>query len=378
MPKKILDLSLDEVSEVDRPAQKGALARIMKGEDAPRVVAIAKRYFDADEGAVSFVDRYRECMTEKLRHEAREVVYPALDALHQSMTSIVGDAGLTANEKQARAEQNAADFIQTLRSLLPEVQDELMQAVEKASNEAGDQPVRTEVSMSDNPDQVAELEAKLADLEKSVDTLTAERDEAVQKAAMSDAEKAYMDKLPEGERKAFMGLNQNERKARMRKAEEADETVEIDGQTIAKSAVGDATFAVMKSQAERIAAVEKQAAEDRENADLARLEKRASEEFSHVPGEPAALAKALRAIASIEDEDVRKSIEAVFTQAEKMAKGAFDTVGHSDGSVSKARGDFKAKVAEIAKRDGVDQASAMSKARQEYPDEYEAAYGGQN
>ena len=44
MARVIKELNLDEISFVDRPAQEGATSRILKSEDAPRIVSLAKAY----------------------------------------------------------------------------------------------------------------------------------------------------------------------------------------------------------------------------------------------------------------------------------------------------------------------------------------------
>lgn len=227
--------------------------------------------------------------------------------------------------------------------------------------------------MSDETAKVAELESKLADLQKSLEAAEVAKADAEAVSKMSDAEKSYMDGLSEDERKAFMGMKPDERKRRMAKAAEADETVEVEGESIAKSKVGAEVFAVMKAQAARIEAVEKQAAADREAAQMADLRKRADDEFNALPGSADDRANVLKALDAIECEDTRKAAYAILKAAQEHAKGGLVTKGVSDGQVSKSKADFDAKVTEFAK--SMPRHEALSKAREKFPAEYEAAYG---
>jgi len=154
----------------------------------------------------------------------------------------------------------------------------------------------------------------------------------------------------------------------------ADETVEFNGQTIAKSAVGEAQFAIFKSMAAELAKASTDIAKAQDDALTARLEKRADDQYAHVPGSTQERGAMLKAIEKM-DEPLRKSFEAVFAQSEKLAKAAFSTVGTSSGdseNIKKSKQDFETKVTEIAKRDNIARAAAMTKARAEHPDLFKA------
>lgn len=208
----------------------------------------------------------------------------------------------------------------------------------------------------------AEATAKLAKAEKL--------------AKMSDAAKAYMATLAKADVPAFMEKPEDEQDKECKKAADiakaSDETLTVGDATVRKSEIGSAAFAVLKSQSEAIAKQAEQIAKAEEKAELATLEKRAIEEFAHLPGTSVEKAKVLKAIAAM-PEEVRKSQENILKAAEATAKLAFETrgtrnVGKSDGSVN-----FAKRVDEIAARDGVSKTVAMAKARTEYPDDF-AAY----
>jgi len=260
-------------------------------------------------------------------------------------------------------------------------------------------------------EKVAELEGQVTDLEKRIQDLTesgenadlakalADQKELLEKMdqlsdaletslvereslqtelkiakEMSDDEKEYCKDMEFGEKMSFMSKSPEERKAAMAKRDENDESVTISGRTIRKSVVGEDAFVIMKAQADEIAANKKQLTDEIAKREMAELLKRADEEFSHVPGTPEERAKLLHVIAKM-DEPLRTSFETVLTQAEKLSKAGFATLGGGDGgrgpdtrNVAKAVQDFETKIAEIKKRDSCSNAEALTKARKAHPD----------
>lgn len=278
--------------------------------------------------------------------------------------SAVDDGAMEGAKAAIFKSADGMDFEDAIRKTIAEVE---------ASKSAGDHPSEEEKSMSDETAKVAELENKLADLQKSLEAAEVAKADAEAVSKMSDAEKSYMEGMSADERKAFMGMKPEERARRMKKSAEADETVEVEGETIAKSKVGAEVFAVMKAQAARIEAVEKQATADREAAQMADLRKRADDEFNALPGSVDDRASVLKALDAIENEDVRKAAYTILKAAQEHAEGGLVTKGVSDGTVSKSKADFDAKVTELAK--SMPRHEALSKARKQFPAEYEAAYG---
>src|SRR5690606_22158188 len=109
-------------------------------------------------------------------------------------------------------------------------------------------------------------------------------------AGMSDAQKAYYGTLDETAKASFRALDNTTRDVMVDTAKSADEAVKIDGAEIRKSAVGAATFEVLKAQQATIA---RQA----EDAEVARFEPLAkAADFEPLPGEVTAKGVALRAI----------------------------------------------------------------------------------
>ena len=250
--------------------------------------------------------------------------------------------------------------------------------------------------MATNQELVTELEQSIGGLEKKLDELLAKQDEGneggkitrvrLSKAKKDDSEdmademdptdnedeEDKMDQVKKALAKAD-AVKKAAAEVEAKKAAAAnDETITIAGQTIAKSVVGAAQFAIIKSQSEEITKAKEDIAKERDLREMAELRKRADDSYPHVPGTTDERALMLKALAPL-DEKVRKSFEAVLTQSEKLAKAAFEMVG-SNGGKDNANGQtFEKKISEIRKRDNSTRTEALAKARDEHPDDF-AAY----
>lgn len=166
-----------------------------------------------------------------------------------------------------------------------------------------------------------------------------------------------------------------------KRSPENDETLTVSGQTISKSAVGDESFAIFKALNSQLAKSQKEIEKSQERikkaedeAELAKLMKRADDEFSFLPGTTEERAHMLKAIKDM-PEAVQKSFETTLVTANKIAKSAFDTVGVNRTELEKSAKTFEAKVTEIAKRDNIPRSEAMQKARVEDPESFKAYQG---
>lgn len=330
-------LDLRELSAVDRPAQPGALATILKRDDSRdgegyADLQLVAKYICQDDGAHTFAEVLAE-------NKFSEQIWPFTDALTQSIRSIIGDKRLSGDEREAKVIESVASFLSKIREIAPEVAKQLQGLVKKK-----DGPM---------PKSIEELTAELAKANGQIEQLTAraekaegERDAA--KAAQADAEKARDE-------------------AKKALSEATDDVVKVGDREVKKSVVGTEQFEAFKALADE--------------RDLARLEKRADTEFGHVVGKAEDKAKVLKAIEGIADEETRKAGLAILESAEKMAKGAFSMLGGRGPSESEdqetAKRDFETKVEEIAKRDKCNHTEAMSKARRENPELFKRMQGGQ-
>ena len=194
--KRIMrEFRIDEISAVDKPAQKGARMTIMKRDDTATVEAITKYYYGEEAKSTSFVDALKVTENNKRMWEMREEMTPLLDALNRAVNSTLADTELTMDAKRSRIEESAAAFVDELRTRLPDMEEEVAKAF--TAEALG----KTEAAIEENhmadetkaEDVIKALEAKLAKAEAL--------------AKMSDAEKAYAEKLDDKAKADFMAAD---------------------------------------------------------------------------------------------------------------------------------------------------------------------------
>lgn len=324
-------LKLGELSGVDRPAQIGARALIMKRAPddlpaAPSVLALAvAKYVDDDDGAHTFDEVLAE-------NEFDEKVWPMVSALSQSVRSIMGDKAVTGTDREAKIATTVDEFLSAVRAIGPEP--------------AADSEKRLAALISKRKTDMTELEKALAKVAELTGQLTSAN-------ALVTAEKARAD-AAETSLTTEKAAHSETKKALV---EATDETLTVGGQEIRKSVVGEGQFSVTKAlMGER---------------DAAKVEKRVEAEFAHVAGTTAEKALVLKAAAAL-DEPTQKALDAILASAENMAAAGFDRLGAGGGPVNedvrKATGDFATKVAEIKKRDNCTNIEANKRAREENPE----------
>lgn len=315
-------LKLRELSSVDRPAQPGALATIMKRDDRtpPAEASIfalsVAKYVTQDDDAHTFAEVLQENLFD-------ERVWPMVSALSQSIRSIIGDRSVVGEARDSKIGQSVDEFLAAVRDIAPDTQKRLAALISKK-----DETMKTVEQLQA---EVDDLKAKLA--EQMGKTTKAEADLVVAQTAKGEAEKALI--------------------------AATDEVVRVGDTEVRKSEVGATQFTVVKALGKE--------------RDLARLEKRADQEFSALPGTAVEKAAVLMAIDGM-PEPVSKSLNAILVAGQRLAKMGFERLGNHD-ELTKAAGDFNLKVAEIEKRDGISKTAAMSKARAEFPAEFEASQG---
>lgn len=287
MAKRILrELKLDKIAAVDRPCQEGATMTIMKR--APEKMTmdtarIAKDMYGVmsssgnPPGARSFSDLI--AATEECRRQSAvsQELWPYFDALTDSLRSIVADGTMDEPGKINAMRQSIDQFTAAVVSAVPDAEAEIeklftdpaLSGVFLAGNPAGDHVSKGDNQMSDDIKKVADLEAQVATLTKSLTDLTKAKDEA--EAKVADLTKA-----------ADIAKN--------------DEVLKVGETEVRKSAVGEATFAMFKAQQADLQKA-------RDETDMAILTKCASDELGQLPGEAIAKAKVLKAIAKMSDED---------------------------------------------------------------------------
>jgi len=280
--------------------------------------------------------------------------------------------------------------ISKLEEQVEELATELEKAVEAANQPLEDQGVEVlkaalkkakAKAKGEEPDD-SEPDDDEDDTQKLIEKLLEENEQLKVLAKMTQDEKDHCAGKSADDVATFMGKPEADRKKEMNKRLEDDEVLKIEGQEIRKSAVGEAHFAILKAQDARLKKADEDIAKERDAREQAELCKRADDEFKHVPGSVEERAAMLKAMGRL-DPAVRKSFEAVFTQSEKLAKGAFETIGKGSGIDDLNRKSrkpgvpgidaFEKRVEDIHKSiKGISRAEAMTKARTDYPDEFEA------
>lgn len=223
-----------------------------------------------------------------------------------------------------------------------------------------------EFQLTDKNVNVEEVVKSLEDVTKKLEEAEAKLAKAEAIAKMSDGEKAYMDKMDEKDRAAFMEMDEEKRKKKMDDMKKNDETIVVDGETVSKSAVGAAQFAIFKRLADAEAAIAKANAD----AEMSRLEKRAAEELKHLPGTDVEKALMLKSIDAM-PEGARDVLKAALAKADEKSASDFTTLGKSAGS-GKGDTDLEKAVADIRKADpSITEAKAIVKALEANPALYE-------
>jgi hypothetical protein len=303
-------LRLSELSLVNAGANQHAKVSICKMVE-PSV--ITKYYSSMDGKAVDFNTILSDSKKWKNLHEAQEELYPLFNALQSSITSNFSDTSLSDASRQANIERATNDFLAAVREVVPELEDEINKLFEDFTKAGSSGDI--------NPDGEIMSEAvtkELAEVKKALADTVAELEKA--KADMAEM------KAMEEKKKKQIEMQKN------------DETVEVSGQKIAKSVVGEDQFLVFKA-----VAVELQKARD--DAEMAKLEKRASEEYKHIPGTTADIAKMLKALDGME-EPVAKHFEAIMKAVDEKNAMFFKNVGVSKGNVANSAEEQLEKAAE--------------------------------
>lgn len=403
------EFTLHEISAVDRPAQEGAKAMIIK-RAGPLSDQVAKYFIDPANGAVSFETALRQSMESEAYYNAMRVIGSEIEALSTSLRSILGDSNLDYPSKQTMLRNAVEDFMAVARSKWPDIESALqnvvtegeynmttMKTVEQLSAENADLNKRLETSTSAlavAQDQVTKAEAaarkQQLEFEKVADGLKEQIKLLKARSEMKDEEKEYADRIEdEDEKKKFIFSSPAEKWATLKRAEENDEILKVDGKPIRKSVVGATQFGIMKAQQTRIDELNKSAQEAIEKAETQALVKMAEDQFNHLPGTIEAKVAALRHIEKIGEQvvkvkdakgnevdvPIRKTIYDMLGAGNQAQKNAFGRLGSRGGDEVNKGGNgpsaYEKRVDEImASNAKMSKTDAMRKARLEYPKEF--------
>jgi cation transport regulator ChaB len=375
------------------------------GDSMPTPEVVSQEIQAVDFDTVLAEDEAREAAQE-VGQELRE----KWCALQRAFATIIADESVSAPDKITAMQASLQQYIDSLAEQSQTIADEMTKSLnavpaiaellKQTGNDEGDDAMTDaeKKQLAELTKQVTDLTAKLeaatakepakkaadlqgeldaakaqvAELTKKIEDGDAEKAEAVAKAGMSDAEKAHMATLTGKAKMDFMQASSADRAKMMSKAAETDEVIKVGDREIRKSVVGDDQFAVIKSQQDEIAKQADRIAKAEEARETAELTKRAGEgPISKYAVEVPDKVEVLRAIDKM-SEKPRETLLKMLEVGAKAVDAAFVKIGHNHEQAQKSADDFNKRVDEVAARDKISKAAAMSKARVEFKDEYEA------
>lgn len=352
-PTRLKGIKLGELSLVKRGACQDAKVVIFKSADGdPMVEAIVKACCD-EQGAQTFATLLTEEEARRRYWQAHEALYPVMDAFSSSIRSMIADQSLSADTRQSMIRASTEDFLITIREKAPEVETELAKLIAKEA----DMPTIEELQK-----QLDTITANLKKAEESLQKAEAEKAELVLKASMTDDEKEHLAKLSDEDKKKFTALAPAERAKAVKKSAEADEVLKtFGGVEIRKSVVGEAPFNIFKSQEEELRKNREDLQKANDEREMVTLTKKADDELSHLPGTSVEKAAVLREVAKM-PEAVRKTAESIFAAADKGIAAAFDTKGASTAKAApdSDQGKFDALVEKTVADDKVSKEEATA------------------
>lgn len=309
-------LKIAEISGVDRPAQEGARALIMKrhepGEDVGSREALAK-----SAALTTAVDGHTHVLYTSGTEGEWDSGTTSYHEDHSHPWVRTADGSIVIGEARGHTHEVAA------------VTKTAGDATQEAGG-AGENVVQKEAPMPDDTKKAA----------PTVEQLQKQLERSNKVAELSDAEKAHFKGLDAAGQDAFLAKSADERRAVLdevaKRASEADPVVykTTNGIELRKSA-GEAFIAMARSND----ALRKRNDELVESAAAAELRKRAEVELSHLPGDVEARVALLKSVEGIQDEAQRAAaLNALKAQNLAMAK-AFDVRGHGGSPLAKSTDD---------------------------------------
>lgn len=372
---------------------KKALAKATFGEALEGNLiagAVNDAFFDSFDGLWQRNDAFRVALTDELAtggdgSTASADYVASVKALVDEAVSQARDAGATASDTGTVDKSLNAAVEKWLESKKEQTtmkitnRAELQAAVSKfavATSTVADAQAIQKAAKDLDAEDLLPADGPLAKAKPDPEMVKVQRELAVLK--LSPVAKSHFDGLDEAGQTAFLAKSDADRQAEIDAASSKDPVVYKckDGTEIRKSD-GSAVLALAKrndEQAEELAKL-------RGETNSSTIEKRAAEKYPHVAkGVAADMLKSVDQIGK--DTDAGKAMLASLDQMEKAGGRLFKTIGTTEGDgegggpagIAKSRTDFDTKVSEIASRDKIGKADAMSKARVEHPDLFKAAY----
>jgi hypothetical protein len=409
--RKLTSIRLDKIAAVDKPCQEHAVVAIVKRAPAgPVPPAIAKKTFDealraqlvsekisdtfwrAFENQWAVRDAFRTALTDEIAEGGDGT--DAVSGFSTAMQQIAVLAAEAAREAAGTAEPDLEAAVESaISKWLNEQPTQQEQTMHKFITKAALQAAITKFDVTKATAQdVADIKDSAVALNETgvlpatgvlaITVTTADPELPVLKrrldvAEMAPAIRKHYDSLDEAGQTAFIAKDAAGRQAEVDAIEKGDPVVYTceDGTLIRKS---DGTAALM--MAKRLDAQDKVIKGLREEGTATSIEKRAAAYPNVAKAVATDLLKSLDQVGA--DSEAGKAITKSLETMNKGQSALFKPLGTTEGGDSgqaggdlqKARSTFDGKVTEIAKRDNIGRADAMSKARTEFADLYTEAY----
>ena len=410
--------SMQEISAVDRPAQQGARATIMKRDNTvekayamaittmtgghSHLVSMGGGDINRRAGDTSFVDGHCHPF---LVTEAGDIVIGHAMGLYQgveivSMADEIEKREFSTQQRVAAAEAGAAlpdgsypiKTVEDLRNaisafgraknqaavarhiqrraraldatnLLPD-SGKLADLLGKNDSAGEDQTAETtaareDQSMTQQSNQAADVTAVEKKFEEQIASLTKRAERAEALASLPEAHRVYAKSLgTSDEVDSFVASSETERNTTVAKAAESNAIVytSMDGTSYRKN--DDSRLVKMAREMDE---EKKKRMKMEQEAYKADLEKRAAE-LAHIPGDLNARVALLKGIDSLQAEERAVAVSALKAQNDRLGK-SFQTIGTSSApSADENLDPLDSLASDIAKRDGISFEKAYAKA----------------
>lgn len=166
--KVMRSFKLDEISAVDKPAQEGAKAVLMKRKQnsEKKSAAVAKslgdRILDNYLATLQFSEPIYESISKGLADKAAAQACGGLAALETSLHSILGDSTLSNNKKLAMMKASVGEFLDYEKKEMPGVAGKLEKALSsEARSKAGSSEDEGDMNLRQLQKQMKDLNGKL-------------------------------------------------------------------------------------------------------------------------------------------------------------------------------------------------------------------------
>lgn len=279
-PRKATALRIGFLSAVDMPAHEGAEAVVLKA-----------RIHKSETTTVTTSKLVKSIFSDALREKQYEADAAAMidqmwnsqlySGFVEAAENIAKDPNIPDDQKPMELRRAVDEFINTLHSAMLAASK-----VTKQTTQGADMATEKEL-------------AKFKAL-----------------AEMTDVQKQHFGTLSEVDQASFIAMSADDREAVVKALTATDESfTDIDGAVVTKSKVGDAAYAVMKSQNARLVKMQN-------DLDMSRLTKQAEADLSHLPGDTVLKAKVLKAIEAMPQSE-RDALVAMLKAGDAASKEGF-------------------------------------------------------